>query len=279
MSKKLGLLGMMLCAVGLVGAQTIDFILPSGPGGISFRVQQLLTPDLEKAVKVNTIIAGNCAKGHSMFEKTTDPTIMIAYNGFASAVECPLVANPKDLYVSLFTGPVAVCANPSFKDPVDAIIKRRVVSVGLGGGDWSQPVIANLNPSFKQVVYPSSGALLKGFAAGDTDFIVSSLIRATALMDAGKAVCLANTGKTTINNMPPASQVFPDWKYNNKLVTTFVVVGKNLTADQTAKIRQTIDSTMLTETVQAILNKDGLTQRKDISFNEFIESSKVWAIR
>lgn len=281
MNKKLRLvlLGALVSAVGIASAQSVNLILPASANGLTFQVQQLILPELEKRLPVETIIAGNCIKGHNLFEKTTRPAVMIAYNGFVSTSECPLTIDPNNFYVSLFSGPVAVCANPRVSNPVDAIVSQKSVTVGLGGNDWPQPVITDLNPNFKSVVYGSSGALLKGFAAGDTDFIITNLARASTLVDGGHAVCVATTSSSEVNGIPPAATVFPKWNYNNNLVQAWVVVAKNLTKHQEAGLRKSIKAAMGSDAMQALLTRGGLNPRNDISIDEFVDSSIVWTIR
>jgi len=281
MSKKLklGLAGALMALAGIASAQSVNLILPSSADGLTFQVQQLIAPKLEQRLKVETTIAGNCVKGHSLFEKTQQPAVMLIFNGVVSSNECPLTVDPKNFYTSLFSGPVAVCANPRVNNPVDTIIKQKTVTVGLGGNDWPQPVITDLNPNFKPVVYGSSGALLKGFAAGDTDFLVTSLARASTLVQAGHAVCVATTGSSNINGIPPAAEVFPKWNYKNRFYQSWGVVAKNLTKQQESALRESIKAAMISNDMQALLTKGGLIQRDDISIDEFVDSSVVWAIR
>lgn len=275
---KMLLLGVLMSAATM-SAQAVDFIVPSNTGGLGFIVQQKINDELEKVLSVNTVIAGHCAKGHRMFEKTRGSVVMVAYNGMISSGDCTMTIDSRNYYQSLFSGPVAVCARPDFDDPVAAIVQKKSVTVGLGGTDWPKSVVLDLNPNFKPVVYSSSGGLLKGFAAGDTDFIVTNLIRATNLVNAGHAICLATTSRQYVNGIPPAAHVFPKWNYNTSLTQIFAIVGRNLTKEQQDAVNKSVLATMSGSAMQDLLVKSGFTQQDNISIDQFVNSSHAWSIK
>jgi hypothetical protein len=277
----LNFLFLSIAVTSAASAYEIDLIVPAPPGRLEGDFERAITPQLQaNGFTVNVIVAGSCAKGYSLFKNSKKPTVTIASSMLVSSEECPLdVKQNNFMLTNILSGVVAICARPDIKDPTSLILLKKSVSIGLGGGDWPKPVVANLNPNFKMAVYSSSGDLAKGFAAGDTDFIITNMVRAGALMEAGRANCIATTSNTVLKNIPPAHKVFPNWKYSSSLTQNYAMIGANLTPVQEVKLRQSLDIIRRSPSWQAIAQKGDYNVEDNITRDMFTETSHVWALR
>jgi tripartite-type tricarboxylate transporter receptor subunit TctC len=261
-------------------AQTIDFIVPDQPGRLTHDVEQLLTPHLVAAgYRVNTIIANNCHKGHRLFEQTNKPTLMIVYNGYISTAECGFTITDTTLISSLFQSPVVICSRPDIQDAIGVLRRRESVSLGLGGSDWPKPVVLALNPNFRIAVYNSSGDLARGFAAGDTDFIITNTVRASDLIKSERAKCLATTHTAEFQSIESAARVFENWQYNRDLTQIWAVAGHNITDQERQKIKGLIIDAMKTPAWKNLADRSGINIDHGIDNTTLYRTSKTWAIR
>ena len=261
-------------------ATEVVFNVPSQAGRITHEFDQVISPVLIKeGIKVNTELTGNCAKGYQQFSETTKPTVMLMYNGYIATAECPLNVTKDTLVSTVLSGVIAVCAKPGFENPIDAIRQQKSVTIGLGGADYPIPVVKNLNANFKPVVYSSSGDLVRGFAAGDTDFIMTNMLRAGRLMEAGKANCVATTSTEVVLGVAPGTKVFPNWKYNSSMTQIFAIVGRNLSEQDMKNVRAAVGKAVASPEWQAIATKGGYSTDASIPAEVVVETSKVWALR
>lgn len=261
-------------------ATEVVFNIPSQAGRILQEFEQAVSPVLvQEGIKVNTELTGNCAKGYKVFSETDKPTIMMVYNGYLASEECKLNVTDENLVSTVLSGVVAVCARPDIKNPVDVIRQQKSATIGLGGADWPVPVIKNLNANFKPVVYSSSGDLAKGFAAGDTDFIITNMLRAARLMDAGKANCVATTSTEVVRGIEPGNKVFPQWKYASSMTQYWAVVGRNLSEQDMKNIRAAVNKAVVGAELKAIADKGAFNTDSSISAKVVAESAAIWALR
>jgi len=265
--------------VSITTASALELVIPAPASGVNAVLGQHVTDVLNAAnIKTTSTLAGNCGRGYDIYNKANGPALTLAYNGFAATPECAISVTTDNLIATMFSAPVAICARPDVKDPVRRLTSGERVTFGIGGVDWPAPVFRELNPNMRLVVYQGSGVLLKGFAAGDTEFMTSGLIRASELMRAGKANCLAHTGDTEILGIPPASKVFPNWKYNSTMDQAFVLIGKNMTPEQAAAVRRTINNFVKSPEWAKFLQESG-TKNTQVSIKFFNETAKNWALR
>lgn len=277
------LLKTVLTSFVLVAAATsanaLELIIPAPAAGVNAVLGQRMTDALTAAgVMTTSRLAGNCGMGYSLYNRARTPVLTIAYNGFAATPECPIAVSEDNVIATLFAAPIAVCARPDVKDPVQRLTSNETVTFGIGGVDWPAPVFRELNPNMRLVVYPGSGVLLKGFAAGDTEFMTSGLLRASELMQLGKANCIANTGNTEIRGIPPAKNVFPNWKYANSMDQAFVLIGKNMTPKQIAHVRKVVAEIINGQAWTQFLTDSGTTNIQ-VTIEDFNTTATNWALR
>jgi len=269
----------IVLAASFTSASALEVIIPAPASGVNAVLGQRITDALNAAnVKTTSRLAGNCGMGYSLYNRATNPVLTLAYNGFSATAECPVQVTKDNLIATLFAAPIVVCARPDVKDPVKRLTSGDTVTFGIGGADWPAPVFRELNPNMRVVTYPGSGVLLKGFAAGDTEFMTSGLLRASELMKLGKANCLGNTGNTEIMGIPPAKNVFPNWKYANSMDQAFVLIGKNMTPEQLAQVRKVVADFIVGPEWTKFLADSGTTNIQ-VTIENFNETATNWARR
>jgi len=266
-------------AAAATSASALEVIIPAPASGVNAVLGQRITDALNAAnVKTTSRLAGNCGVGYSLYNQSKDPVLTIAYNGFSATSECPITVTKDNVIATLFAAPIVVCARPDVKNPVQRLTSGAPVTFGIGGVDWPAPVFRELNPNMRVIAYPGSGVLLKGFAAGDTEFMTSGLLRASELMKLGKANCLGNTGNTEIMGIPPAKKVFPNWKYANSMDQAFVLIGRNMAPEQMARVRKVVADFVVGPEWTKFLETSG-TVNTQVSIEFFNETSRNWALR
>lgn len=270
---------LLISVAAVAGAQDIEFVVPDQLGRLNHDFERVITPALEsQGFRVRTVMAGNCGRGYARFQETQSPTVTLAYNGYVSTDECRLPLRDQDLVATVAQGPVVVCARPDVTDSVARIARRETVTIGVGGGDWPRPVILDLNPGFRIVPYSSSGDLARGFMAGDTQYIITNMLRAQTLVRSGHARCLATTSNAVTAGIPPARTVWPHWQWAGDLQQAWALLARNLTDQDRVRLSEAMARVLTSDPWLELVSRAEF-QTTSMTAQEFVKSSRVWAQR
>jgi hypothetical protein len=272
--KKL-ILSLLLAATAAASAAPLDLIIGSSTTGTFYSVAQELKPLLEKrGWEVNIKVNGNCVKSQEEFQSTAKPAIEMLFNAYTVLPECSKSAPTANTWlINLTESQLALCARPGM-DVVGAINAQQRTSIGSVTA-YPKRIVLSLNPNFQYVPYASSGDLARGFLAGDVDIFITNMLRASKLVADGKARCTTVTGTTRALGAPAATQLFPTWSSNNT-VQYYALTYKNLTPEQSAKLKRDLQVVLGGEEWAKFAEKSGYTLKPTLTPDEFNRSSKAW---
>lgn len=267
---------LLLVAATAVSAAPLDLIIGSSTTGTFYSVAQELKPLLEKrGWEINIKVNGNCVKSQDEFQSTTKPAMEMLFNAYTVLPECSKSApTAKTWLINLTESQLALCARPGV-DVVGAVNAQQRIAIGSVNA-YPKRIVMTLNPNFQYVPYASSGELARGFLAGDVDIFITNMLRASKLVADGKARCTTVTGNTRALSAPPATQLFPTWSANNT-VQYYALTHKNLTPEQSTKLKRDLQAVLGSEEWAKFAEKSGYALKPTLTPDEFNQSSNSWA--
>lgn len=266
----------MLTSVTYAQGTEIKFILPVKTSATQYILSQEIKPLLEKkGYKIEVVVSGNCIKAANDFKNSKVPTAMFIFNAYASLPECSEnIPTEKNWVSNLTKSQIMICGKPG-KDNLGII--RRKEKATIGSVDiYPSKIGKTLNPNFKYVPYSSSGSLSQGFLAGDTDFIITNILRATELVKNNRAECIISTGKDNLLGATAATKLFPDWEYS-ELYQLFSMIQKNMSEVESKKFQSDIREVLLSAEFKSFADKNGYFLDFNITPSQFNRSAKLWS--
>jgi hypothetical protein len=272
------LLTLLLCLVNATSFaidKSVEIIVPTKTSGTGYDIAVELKPLLEKrGYIVNLVMSGTCTKAQSDFYSTSKQSTLLLFNAWSALPECDKSIPTNASWVAnLVTGPAMICGKPG-KDNL-GIIKRKEVVTIASTSVYAPSIVKSLNPNFKYVPYPESGGTVRGFTAGDTEFIITNMIRSTKLMKDGIADCFVVTGREAINGVQPATKLFPQWKYN-LLELNLALMQRNMPRDIAEQFTKDIRELLVTPEWRAFADRNGYTINQTMTSDQYNNSLLLW---
>ena len=272
------IIAIFLCLITSVSIAnpTVDIILPTKSAGTAYDVISELKPLLEKqGYNVNMIMSGVCIKAQHDFYATKNPTALFLFNAYSSFPECSKSAPSNTSWVSsLTTSPIMICGKPG-KDNL-GILQRKESSTIASTSSYSPNIVKSLNPNFKYVPYAESGETARGFIAGDTEFIITNMLRATKLMKDGLADCVTVSGNDNIQGVVAATKLFPNWKYN-AIEQQYGMIYRNMNPAEAEQFKKAVKTALASAEWKAFADRNGYILKPNITPEAYNNSSKLWS--
>lgn len=258
-------------------SKKIVFYVAGNPGGTVFEISNELKQHLLKFnYDVHLEVSGNCISAQKQFLDAKHPALLLSFNAMAAHEECSMIVPTKDSLVSnLFSARLLFCGRPE-KNNLQIIKSNQKTLVGLSA-DYPKTMVTSLGNNIKSVTYQNSGAILAGFLAGDIDFFISNFSRGKQLMQQNKATCFAVTGDKSFSGVPPAMQVFPEWKYNDTLWLK-AIIQNNFSKEEKELLTSHIQQISKSQDWQDYAKKNNFVTDTAIGYEVFVNSLKNWKI-
>jgi hypothetical protein len=256
-------------------ASELSLIVGSKPGGSMHEMSKELSTFLtNKNYKVNWTAMGDCKGAQTALQNSKSPSVTIVYNAFITLPGCEEIASTPKLFVkNIASFPLLVCG----KEDRDfrAIVSRKEKATVAAIKSHASKIITDLNPSFVYVPYTNSGAALKGYMAGDTDFIMTTMSVASQVSTLPNTRCFVTTGDQQVLGARVASKEFPQWKYN-RLQAALAIVQVNHDAQQLNILNKAIDEFLVSNIWKNYTSKSQMNIDSSITVEEFVFTGKMW---
>ena len=255
---------------------TVDIIIPTKSAGTAYDVINELKPLLEKqGYNINMIMSGVCIKAQHDFYSTKNPTALFLFNAYTSFPECSKSAPTESSWASsLIISPIMICGKPG-KDNL-GILQRKESTTIASTSSYSPNIVKSLNPNFKYVPYAESGETARGFVAGDTEFIITNMLRATKLMKDGLADCVLVTGNDNMQGVTSAVKLFPNWKYNT-IEQQYGLIYRNMNSTDSEQFKKAVKNAIASAEWKTFAEKNGYLLNPLITPASYNKSSKLWS--
>lgn len=253
----------------------VEFILPVKSNATQYILAQEIKPLLEKKGYIIDInVSGNCIKAGKDFKESKTPSAMFIFNAYSALPECKdTIPNNQNWVYNLTKSKLFICGKTEF-DHIQIIKNKEIHTIG-SVDIYPSSIIKTLNPNFKYVPYNSSGALVRGYLAGDTDFLITNVLRATDLVKNNRAKCSIVTGNQDLLGATAASKIFPNWAYANTF-QLFSLVHTNFNKEQSEKFKKDIKDILNSNEFTSFAEKNGYEIDLSINADNYIKSSNLW---
>lgn len=257
-------------------ADTINYIVPGSNTGGFMMLSKFYAEQLEKSgVKTNVESKGNCVNGMAEFRNASAPTLMI-YTldkddlALKKGCEFESADQLREIVISdLMIGAAAVCTMDTGLSAKD-LQNGKIYTVAVDNARESRmkDVFDKLGIKYKVVNYENSGGTVKGMIGGDTDISFTNSGKSNAVLEAG-GKCLFVASNKSIKGVPTLNEVFgTNITYN---ANTYVLLGKNLSAEQRSQLESAVKTAKGSAEVQAYAAKKWMSVQTDADLNAIIE--------
>jgi hypothetical protein len=239
-------------------AQDIDTLLFSRPGGLMGRTMDVVEGALGNRHGERVVVKG-CAAAIEYLKNTDRPTIAAAYPDMQAGENNPCAVELDTFHGYLGASPFYLCVREENKEgAVDRLMNDDVL---IGYADWawirqqSNRLAAEISPKVKAVPYKNSKAYRAALAAGEIDFMVSSLGKDGEFCPVILAPELQNDAIVTGGELVPNGVVIKDFSYSTYLI------GANIPNDG--------------EIQSLVLGSDAWSNRVDNRYEAFMTDSNL----
>lgn len=239
-------------------AEDIDTLLFSRPGGLVGRTMDVVEGALGDRHGERVVLKG-CAAAIEYLKNTDRPTITAAYPDMQAGENNPCAVELETFHGYLGASPFYLCVREENKEgAVDRLMNDDVL---IGYADWSwirqqtNRLVAEINPNAKAVPYKNSKAYRAALAAGEIDFMVSSLGKDGEYCPVILAPELQNDATVTGGELVPNGVVAKNFSYSTYLI------GANIPNDG--------------EIQSIVLDSDAWANRVDSRYEAFMTDSNL----
>lgn len=272
-----GIIFSIVCMVSASAAEITMFV-GSKPGGSMLDMSQILADHLtSKGHTVDFQVMGNCSKAQTAMSNSNGKSVMIVYNAFVNLPGCEDTMPQKNTFVSnLLSFPMMVCGK------TDLPLKENILNKQKGSvaiiKSHPKEMVTTLNPNFTAVPYANSGAAMKGFLAGDTEYIMTTVPKASKIVKSGEAKCVLTTASESTLGAEPAEKTIPEWSYRN-LTAALGLVQRGFNDNEMADLRAEIDAFSKSQSWVDYAKKSTATIDTGFSLDRFQETANQWIPR
>jgi hypothetical protein len=215
-----------------VAQEPIDTLLFARPGGLVGRTTEVVEQSLGDQHGERVVVKG-CAAAVEYLKTTDRPTIAIAYPDMQAGNNNPCAVEAEMFHGYLGASPMFLCVREENKaQSVDRLLTDEVL---LGYADWAwirqQSVrLAAELPNAKALPYKNSKAYRAALAAGEIDYMISSLAKDGEYCPVVLSPTLTNEATHRGQDLVADAVVLHDFSYSTYLIGANIPVDGDIQA-------------------------------------------------